>query len=143
VRGGPRPAAIRWFAALFLLAALLAYGDGLRDLVRTADYLAAYIPGVAFDRDRVIVILSARLSIALIPVALVWFFASNMARWLATIMAAGKLLNLPAALVLIMQGEAVAPLWLASLLFGLAAVASLFTTDARRWFTKVPTDVAA
>ena len=131
-----RPPAIRLFAVLFLAQAALALVAGLADIAGFRDYLAVSIPGIAFDRDLAIVILSARFTIALIPVALVWFLASRFARWMVAVLAVGKLLNLPEAWALLADGLWLSPLWLASLLLGLCGAALLFTPGAGAWFTR-------
>ncbi len=121
---------------LFIVAALLAFADGMQHLDRNAVYLAERVPELAWSRDAVIVTLSARLSIALIPTALVWFFASNFARWMVTVIGVGKLINVPAAVRIAEAGNAISPYWAASLIVGLIAVALLFTPDARRYFSR-------
>jgi hypothetical protein len=90
--------------------------------------------GWPIDRDWTIVITSARLTIALIPVALVWFAASRLARWLVLAMALGKLLTVPTNLAAMSPGETVSPLWLGALLLSLGGAALLFTPSAARWF---------
>jgi hypothetical protein len=133
---GDRPASIRWFVALFLLAALSAFVDGMRDLERTAVHLTERVPEVGYSHDATIIILSARLSIALIPTALIWFFASSVARWLATAFALGKLINLPEVTALVFAGDDVSPLFAVSLVAALASVAFLFTQGSRRYFSR-------
>lgn len=106
------------------------------DLAGMLTFLSARIPELVNDRDSVIVIVSARLSIALIPVALIWFLASNFARWMATAFALGKLLNLPDALDAINSWSSIDPTWLVSTMLGLFSVMMLFMPDAKRWFAK-------
>lgn len=136
IRHGPRPLAIRLFAAMFLAQAALALGAGLADIAGYRDYLAANIPRLAFDRDLAIVVMSARFTIALIPVALVWFLASRFARWMVAVLAVGKLINLPAAWAMLADGLWLSPLWLAGMLLGLCGAALLFTPGARPWFAR-------
>jgi len=90
--------------------------------------------GWPLDRDWAIVITSARLTIALIPVALVWLTASRIARWLVLAMALGKLLMAPANLAAMAPGETVSPLLLGALALSLGGAALLLTPSASRWF---------
>ncbi|PKP65015.1 MAG: hypothetical protein CVT85_08585 [Alphaproteobacteria bacterium HGW-Alphaproteobacteria-7] len=131
---GSRPLAIRIFAAAFLVSALIAYLDGLGDIPAYQALLRANVPEVAWSQDAVIVTLSARLSIALIPIALVWLTAANFARWMVTVLALGKLINVPEAVQIVAQGDRIDPAWTASLTLGLLAVAMLFTPASNRWF---------
>jgi hypothetical protein len=129
-----RPVSINIFAVSFLTAALLPYIDGLLDLAPHQAFFETFAPQVAWSRDWVIVMLSARLSIALIPIAMVWLSAVRFARWMVTIMVLGKV---PGALPKIraLAGEgAFDPSYLAALLLSLLAVAVLFTPASNRWF---------
>lgn len=129
-----RPWSIRLFAALFLLSALIAFVDGLRDWQKLAVLMQVHVPEITWTWDALVVLLSARLSIALIPVALVWFLASRFAQWLVTIMALGKLVNVPGAIALVRDGSALDPAWAASLVLSLIAALLLFTPASRDWF---------
>ncbi len=129
-----RPLSINIFAAAFLAAALIAFLDGLQDIPGLQSLLEANVPGVAWSHDAVIVTLSARLSIALIPIAMVWLGAVRFARWMVTVLALGKLLNVPEGLRLIAAGGQIDTAWFVSLALGLLAVAMLFTPDSNRWF---------
>ncbi len=130
----PRPLSISIFAAAFLSSALIAFVDGLHDLSGFQNHMSENLPEIVWTRDAAIVTLSARLSIALIPVAMVWLSAVRFARWMVTILGLGKLLNLPDGIRLIAEGGAVDPAWLASLALSLLAVAMLFTPASNRWF---------
>jgi hypothetical protein len=129
-----RPASINVFAAAFLAAALIAFLDGLGDIPAHQAMLRSNAPGIDWSRDAVIVMLSARLSIALIPIVWIYLFAAPFARWLVTVMALGKLLNVPEGIRLIAAGGRVDTAWLAALVLGLLAVAVLFTSASNRWF---------
>ena len=129
-----RPLSISIFAAAFLAAALIAFLDGLGDIPVLQRMFQANVPDIAWSRDAVIVTLSARLSIALIPVAMVWLSAVRFARWMVTVLGLGKLLNLPEALRLIAAGGEVDTAWLVALVLSLFAVAMLFTPASNRWF---------
>lgn len=138
-----RPLSINVFAAAFLAAAVIALVDGLSDIPAMQALLRANVPGVAWSRDAVIVTLSARLSIALIPIALVWLSATNFARWMVTVMALGKLFNLPEGAALLVRGGPIDTAWLTALALALLAVAMLFTPASNRWFAKRTKDDAA
>ncbi|MXO88537.1 hypothetical protein [Alteraurantiacibacter aestuarii] len=93
--------------------------------------------GVALTDDWVIVITSARLSIALIPVLLVWFLASRFARWMVTVLAIGRLINMPAIVGLLLQSDGATfyPVtFLGAQALALFAAGMLFTPQARNWF---------
>ncbi len=137
-----RPASIRLFAALFFLQAVLVYAAGMLDLNRQAALLRAWFPDVSFDRDMVIVTLSARLSITLIPIALIWFFRAGFARWLATLMALGGLAGLPSAITAMNTGWGLWPFAMASIMLKPVAVGFLFTRSARYWFARKDGDAA-
>jgi hypothetical protein len=122
---GPRPLAIRVFAAAFLAAALLRLVRGLNDLALSETILAVNVPWLAWDRDWTIVALSAEFTIALIPLTWIYLFAAPFARWLVLGFGALRLAMLdPAALV--------GPLLVA------VAMASLLTAQANRWFAREP-----
>lgn len=124
---GPRPLAIRVFAAAFLAAALLRLVRGLGDLALAELLLAAHVPWFAWSRDWTIVALSAEFTIALIPVMWIYLFAAPFARWLVLGLGALKLaLFDPAALA-------------GAMLTGIAMV-SLLTGAAHRWFAQLPPD---
>jgi len=133
-----RPLTINIFAAAFLSAALIAFLDGMQDLPGFQATMRAILPQIEWTRDAAIVTLSARLSIALIPIAMVWLSAVRFARWMVTILWGVKLLNLPEGHRFITGGGAgeplVGPAWWASILLGLLAVAMLFTPASHRWF---------
>jgi hypothetical protein len=122
---GPRPLAIRVFAAAFLAAALLRLVRGLGDLALAETMLAVHFPWLAWDRDWTIVALSAEFSIALIPLVWIYLFAAPFARWLVLGFGALRLAFLD-------------PMALAGpVLIGLA-MASLLTPQAARWFAREP-----
>lgn len=129
-----RPLTINVFAAAFLAAALIAFLDGLGDIPDMQALLSANVPGIDWSRDAVIVTLSARLSIALIPIAMVWLSAVRFARWMVTVLGLGKLLNLPEGIRLIADGAPLDTAWLTSLVLGVFAIAMLFTPASNRWF---------
>jgi len=120
---GPRPLAIRVFAAAFLAAALLRLVRGLADLPLTELVYALHFPWFAWNRDWTIVALSAELTIALIPLAWIYVFAAPFARWLVLGFGAVRLAFLdPAALT--------------GALLVAVAMASLLTGQAARWFAR-------
>jgi hypothetical protein len=122
---GPRPLAIRVFAAAFLAAALLRLVRGLSDLALSETILAVHLPWFAWDRDWTIVALSAEFTIALIPLAWIYLFAARFARWLVLGFGAIRLALLdPAALT----GAVLVAM----------AMASLLTPQAARWFARKP-----
>ena len=120
---GPRPLAIRVFAAAFLSAALLRLVRGLTDLALAEQVYALHLPWFAWNRDCTIVALSAEFTIALIPLAWIYLFAAPFARWLVLGFGALRLAFLdPAALT--------------GALLVAVAMASLLTPGANRWFAR-------
>lgn len=118
---GPRPLAIRVFAAAFLAAAVLRLVRGLGDLDHAQSVFAAHAAWFDWNRDWTIVTLSAELTIALIPLAWIYLFAAPFARWLVLGFGALRLAFLdPAALV--------------GAVLVAVAMASLLTPQAARWF---------
>jgi hypothetical protein len=122
---GPRPLAIRIFAAAFLAAALLRLVRGLTDLPLAEMVYSLHIPWFVWDRDWTIVALSAEFTIALIPLAWIYLFVARFARWLVLGFGALRLAFLdPAALT----GPVLVAL----------AMASLLSMQAARWFRRTP-----
>lgn len=130
-----RPASINLFATLFFGAALIAFLRGVLNLPSQQFYLEQLVPAVPWSRDAVIVWQSAWLSIALIPVAMVWLSAVRFARWMVTVMALPKVLGLvQVATRGIAMIATLDPLVTASALLTLLAVVLLFTPASNRWF---------
>jgi hypothetical protein len=121
---GPRPLAIRVFAAAFLAAAALRVARGLADLPLAETILAVHVPWLAWDRNGTIVALSAEFTIALIPLVWIYLFAAPFARWLVLGFGALRLAFLD-------------PAALAGTLLIAAAMASLLTAQANRWFAGI------
>lgn len=133
---GPRPLAIRVFAAAFLAAALLRLGKGLDDIEMAAIGLAKRAPWLAWDRDSTIIALSAEFTIALIPIVWIYLFAAPFARWLVISFGALKLWGLRFLTVSLLQSVSIASLALAEPALVLIAMVSLMTVGANRWFTQ-------
>jgi hypothetical protein len=131
-----RPMSINVFAAAFLAAALIAFVDGMRDLPAFQNTMSQNVPEIVWTRDAAIVTLSARLSIALIPIAMVWLSAVRFARWLVTVMALVKFLGLLFVAPDLPRLIFVQPLWLPAQLLSLGAVIMLFTPASNRWFAR-------
>ncbi|RPF71497.1 hypothetical protein [Aurantiacibacter spongiae] len=129
-RSGPRPLAIHLFAALFLAQGLIAFGAAMTDLPAYAAWYVSHLPVPAPGRDAAIVLASARLTIAAIPVALVWLLAVRFARWFVAAVALARLASAPVAIA---DGTA-SGAWWASLALALFAAVCLFTPAAAAWF---------
>lgn len=129
-----RPASINAFAVAFFAAALIPYLDGLFDLADQQAYLQKLFPAFDWSRDWVIVWRSAWLSIALTPIAMVWLSAVRFARWMVTFMAVAKLGGVLMVLPTLLKYGLIEPMLLASTMFGMLAVAMLFTPASNRWF---------
>ncbi len=128
---GPRPATIGLSAALFLAQAALSFVYRISRLEATQADLVAAFPAIPVDRDLTIVVICARLTIALIPVALVWLFASRLARWFIPLMVVVQALSLVRDWA---TRSLVEPLPLAAFLLSLAGGTLLFTPAAAPWF---------
>ncbi len=129
-RSGPRPRSVKAFAAIVLALACWNLATALFDLPGQEGFLRSLGLGFEWNRDWTIVASSAWFTIELIPIALVWFFASGFARWLVLAMASLKLLLLLSNPPLL---YAVPGLLMGSLVtFG--AIALLFSRDAAGWF---------
>jgi hypothetical protein len=132
-----RPVSITLFAFGFFGSALLAFLEALASIPDQQIQLGQLLPALNWSRDAVIIWQSAWLSIALIPIAMVWMSAVRFARWMVTIMAVPKLFGL---LVVAAEGwhffGMLSPVWLLSQLLALAAVALLFTPASNRWFAE-------
>ncbi|MFB0611952.1 hypothetical protein [Aurantiacibacter poecillastricola] len=129
-----RPPAIIAFAVLFLAQALITFAAGLWDLEGGIAHYAARYPAFDWNRDALIVLTSARLTIAFIPVALIWFFAVRFARWMCAALAVFKLVQVPGTVASWLNGGTIAASWIAATVLGIVAVAFLFTPQAARWF---------
>jgi hypothetical protein len=130
-----RPVSITVFGVLFLASALVIYAEHMLDLSGEQRVLQRIYPWFTWSRDAVIVWFSAWLSIALIPIAMVWLSAVRFARWLVTIFAGVKLLGLVVLGANEPRNLFILPtIALVSLLLQVAAVALLFTPASHRWF---------
>lgn len=136
VVSGPRPLAIRVFAAAFLAAATIRLGQGLADVELAALGLAIRLPWFSWDRDWTIVAVSAEFTIALIPIAWIYLFAAPFARWLVLGFGTLKLWGLGANAVLMLQTGSFALSRWAEAAFVLLAMLSLLSAGAHRWFAK-------
>lgn len=129
-----RPGSITAFAVLFLVAAVLSLTDGLLrlpELLRAAQKLYPWV-----SRDALIVWHSAWLTIAAIPVAMVWLSAIRLARWLVSAAAILKLGGLLWSWKLLPSLATMQPLWAAAQVLSLLAVAMLFTPASNGWFAR-------
>ena len=134
---GQRPPSIQLFAISFLAAAAYAFITGLNNLdLKQVAYNATFAWD-GWNRDWTIVTLSAIFSIALIPVSLIYFFASRVARWLVTIFTLIALARI-FGMVTAFQAAGGAVSWgyfAQPALLGLALI-SLFLPASNRWFSQ-------
>lgn len=132
----PRPAPVNIFAAAFLTAALMPFLDGITNLALAETRLQADYPYFPWDRDRVIIWLSTWLSIALIPLVMVWLLAAPAARWLVTAMTCAKAPAAVFAALVMVRGGIGNGQALVSFAFALLGVVMLFLPASRAWFER-------
>ena len=121
------PWSILAFAALFLTAATGNLAFGLADLAaKQAEYALAF-DWMEWDRDATIVMLSALYTIAFIPVALIVWRRTRIARWLVALGTLYALIGLP---------QLVGRDWMAWLepILLTSAMICLFLPASNRWF---------
>ena len=141
VAKGPRPWPIRLFAAAFAVQALLSFWWEMTHRAGVATMLLER-GGVPLNDDGTIVVISVRLTIALIPMALVWFFASPFARWMVVVVALGRLaINLPETIETALSGGPLRPTFIAAQVLALCGAALLFHPSAKWWFARAKSDV--
>lgn len=137
-RRGPRPWAINLFALILLVIACLNLSTALLDLPEQEEFLRALGLGFEWDRDWTIVASSAWFTVELIPIALVWLFASRFARAFISAMAVVK--------ALMIVGDLLTLYALPGLMLGqgiaLVAVTLLYSRDANEWFARERIDPA-
>ena len=92
--------------------------------------LERWAPFQSVTQDTVTVAIFALFAIAFIPVTLIWFYASRIARIITGIMVALKLSAVPG---LIADWQSVLPIDLLLLALPTIAFALLFTPPAHRW----------
>ena len=90
---GPRPWPIHAFAVIFLISSLMGLILGLSDLELAQSRFAELQPDWEWDRDLTIIAVSARASIFLIPILLVWVRGRSPARWVIGFFTSLGLLN--------------------------------------------------
>lgn len=140
---GPRPACVRIFAALFLFIGLSGLLDGLTHLPAAQQMLSERFRWISWDREWAIIALSAQFTISLIPVTLIYLFASRFARWLIVIFGIMKLS------LLVLHPELAAaelhlrPMFIIPPVMMVIAVGMLFTAGPNAWFKNKGNIVAA
>jgi hypothetical protein len=139
---GSRPTSIQVFATLFALQALLVFAVNISDIDGQLAYFSGRYPQFGLDRDAIIVIICARLSIAAFPIALVWFFAKSFAKWFCAAFAALRLTRIPSFVMLFAEQGILDWSWLLSSLLMAVAVAALFTRESSEWFRQREVDSA-
>ena len=127
---GPRPWSVRLFAALFLGVALILLVRRLSDPVEFAFVIDRYVSLQTDFKDTGIILASALFAIACIPVGLIWFRASRIARILIGVMAGLELFRLPD---LFLSWPYVPPVELVVTAVPLIGLVLLFTPSANRW----------
>ena len=129
-----RPASITIFAIAFFASSLIPYVESLTEISDRQTVLQKLYPFFDWSHDAVIVWLSAWLSIALIPIVMVWLSAIRFARWMVTVMTVAKLGGMVLILPTLMKYGLIQPLVWASTMLGLLAAAMLFTPASNHWF---------
>lgn len=134
---GPRPWSIRIACLLLLVIGSWTLWIGLRDLFTAQGVFMERFPWWSWNRDWTIVALSAEFTIALIPVALIYVYARNVARWLVTVFGSIKMYVLLASVVHYWERFEVllTPLLVEAGIY-LLVIGLVFTPGAYRWFAK-------
>lgn len=134
-----RPWAVHAFAIGIGGFAIYNLVSGLRSIEAWVLELQMNFPEIAWDRDSVIVALSARFTIVMIPVVAIWGFGSRLARLLVSAMV---LLSLPGSAFQTYDRLHLGfEVWGQTVLFTIIAIAltaMLFAPSARHWFSKEP-----
>ena len=128
--------AIRAFAALGLLAALLGLYESLNDFGFLHADGSWHVPAEEGERIRSVSLTSARLCITLVPLAFIWFFASNVARLLFLVFTALKLATTWSNMKDSFDTPAVSldPYGIAVAFIAAVCAALLFSPAASQWF---------
>ncbi|MEL7197890.1 MAG: hypothetical protein AAGL10_06195 [Pseudomonadota bacterium] len=136
-RKGPRPWSIRLFAIAFLTLALVNLIEGLNNWYLPMLRYTQWIPWVDWDAERAKIAVISEFTIALIPVAWIFGFASRIALWLVTVFTVVKLMNLPNMITAFQSvgGAAGWSYFLDPALLAMALVC-LFVPSGRQWFVK-------
>lgn len=127
---GPRPWSVRLFSALFVGVALISLVRRLSDPVEFAFVIDRCVSLQTDFEDAGIIAASALFSVACMPVALIWFRASRIARILIGVMAGLQLFRLPD---LFLSWPYVPPVELIVTAVPLIGLILLFTPSANRW----------
>ena len=133
IRKGPRPLPVWTFATVVIGIASWNLGVDLQRALSIADE-----PGRIAAVSRA----SAGFLIMAIPASVVWLFASRLAKWFITILAAVSVVQMVLAFVRMTSPDAEAGARFAVGLAVHALVLLLFAPSARRWFTAEKKDEA-
>ena len=135
-RKGPRPWTIRVFAIAFLTVALVNLIEGLSNWYFPILRYAQWMPWIEWDAERAKIGVISEFTIALIPVAWIFGFASRIAWGLVTVFTVVKLLdllNMTAAFQSAGGGLSLAHFLEPALL--IIALLCLFLAPSRHWFS--------
>ena len=131
-----RPWSINGFALLFLGVGLWALIGGLNNIEGWLDQYRELVPQLPWNRDWVIVALSARFSIVCIPVIAIWGFQSVVARVLVSLFTLIPIIG-----IIRQMGQGLDALGWEGAIGGGSLVlgcALLYTPSASRWFEPAP-----
>ncbi len=133
-RKGTRPWTISLFAIAFLTAALVNLIGGLSNWQLSMLRYAQWMPWIEWDADRAMIGVFSEFTIALIPVAWIFGFASRIALGLLTVFTLVKLLNLPN-MITVFQSVGGAGSWTYFMDPALLAIAMicLYLPPSRHW----------
>lgn len=132
----PRPVPINIFAAAFFTAALVPFLDGVTSLGLAETRLQIEFPYFPWNEDLVIIWLSSWLSIALIPLVMVWLMAAPIARWLVSAMTVLKAPGALASAAMLAGGGSGESERLVSFAFAVLGVVMLFLPASQHWFAQ-------
>jgi len=130
---GPRPREVHIFALIFIAVGLWNLLQALTDIDSARAMLSSFLDREV-SRDEAIILVSARFTIVLIPVAAIWLFASRIARIVVTVMAIAASWQLLGQFAALQSGLGFDRFVVASILAGLLGAAYLYTAPSRHWF---------
>ncbi|MEP2735334.1 MAG: hypothetical protein ABJP34_03465 [Erythrobacter sp.] len=138
---GPRPLSIWAYAALSLLMAAWWLVFALIDPSPDSGLIGLATGDVLPSRDSAIIGAAARFTIMLLPVALIWFYALNFARFMTIVVTVIWAVGSTSMLADVLSISALAVYVIISVSPRMLIAGLLVTPNANRWFRQEEADV--